>query len=40
MRGGRNMAECGARTGEGRSGQTAVVILIAKAKTGLGFGSP
>ena len=40
MRGGRNMGERGARTGESGSGQTAVVTVFAEARTGLAFGSP
>ena len=40
MRGGRNMGERGARTGEGGSGQTAVVTVFAEATTGPAFGSP
>jgi hypothetical protein len=40
MRGGRNMGARGAITGEGGSGQIAVVTLFAEARTGPAFGSP
>ena len=34
------MGECGARAGETVSGQTPMVTLFAKVRTGLAFGSP
>jgi hypothetical protein len=40
MRGGRNMGERGPGAGEGDSGQTPVVTVFTRSKTGLAFGSP
>jgi hypothetical protein len=40
MRGGRNMGDRGAVTGEGGSGQIAVVTLFDEARTGRAFGRP
>jgi hypothetical protein len=40
MRGGRNMDEGGARTGEGNSGQTPVVTVFTMPRTAPTFGSP
>jgi hypothetical protein len=40
MRGGRNMGEDDAGTGEGDSGQTPVVMVFTRIRTGPAFGSP